>query len=303
MPQIIGIGETVLDIIFDDDNQPLSAKPGGSVYNAMISVARYGKPAAMITETGDDKVGGIIRSFLRKNGVDDSLVTVNAGCQSHLALAFLDKEKKADYEFYKDYKSQRISFAMPKFTSGDIILFGSYFAINPGLRSDVKPVLEAARQGGALLFYDVNFRATHRAEAQFLWPTIAENMRLAHVVKGSDEDIAIMLGTKDWRSAYRDTIRPLCPYFICTEGSAGATLMTPDSEFHIPAQHITPVSTIGAGDSFNAGTTCGLLDENVSAADTQNPQTFVPALTQAMRKGVDFATEVCLSLENYIAGR
>ncbi len=300
MSQIIGIGETVLDIIFDDHNKPLSAKPGGSVYNAMISVARYGKPASMITETGDDKVGEIIRTFLRHNGVDDSLVTINDGCQSHLALAFLDEQKKANYEFYKDYKSQRIRCAIPKFESGDILLFGSYFAINPGLRTEVKPVLEAARKGGALLYYDVNFRASHSAEAKSLWPSIAENMRLAHIVKGSDEDIAIMLGTKDWRMAYREYIQPLCPYFICTEGSSGATLLTPDSEFHVPAQRIIPVSTIGAGDSFNAGTTCGLLDENVAAVDSVSPQSFVPALAKAMQKGVEFATEVCLSLDNYI---
>ena len=44
MPKVVGIGETVLDIVFDDGNQPLSAKPGGSVYNAMISVARAGHP-------------------------------------------------------------------------------------------------------------------------------------------------------------------------------------------------------------------------------------------------------------------
>lgn len=40
MSQVIGIGETVLDIVFDHEQRPLSAKPGGSVYNAMISVAR-----------------------------------------------------------------------------------------------------------------------------------------------------------------------------------------------------------------------------------------------------------------------
>ncbi len=300
MSQVIGIGETVLDIVFDHEQRPLSAKPGGSVYNAMISVARAGHNAAMITETGDDAVGDIIRKFLTTNGVDSSLVTVNKGCQSHLALAFLDEQKKADYEFYKDYKSQRISFAMPSFRQGDILLFGSYFAINPGLRQEVKPVIETARQEGALLFYDVNFRATHKAEAKELWPTIAENMRMAHIVKGSDEDIELMLGMSDWRRAYHDVIAPLCPYFICTEGANGATLITPGGESHVAGRQIKPVSTIGAGDSFNAGTVCGLLDAGITAKGTSSPD-FAVSLTKAMNKGVDFATEVCLSLENYIA--
>lgn len=302
MSQVIGIGETVLDIVFDHEQRPLSAKPGGSVYNAMISVARAGHNAAMITETGDDAVGDIIRKFLSDNKVEASLVTVNKGCQSHLALAFLDEQKKANYEFYKDYKSQRISFAMPSFRQGDILLFGSYFAINPGLRQEVKPVIETARSEGALLFYDVNFRATHKAEAKELWPTIEENMRMAHIVKGSDEDIELMLGMSDWRRAYHDIIAPLCPYFICTEGASGATLITPDGEHHVAGQKITPVSTIGAGDSFNAGTVCGLLEASITSADISSPK-FAESLAQAMHKGVEFATEVCLSLDNYIAKR
>lgn len=300
MTKVVGVGETVLDIVFDSDHRPLSAKPGGSVYNAIISIARAGFPASMITEMGDDAVGRIIHAFLRDNGVDDSLVTVNAGCQSHLALAFLDEQKKADYEFYKDYKSQRVSFAVPTFTSGDVLLFGSYFAINPLLRPQLLPLFNAARSQGALLFYDVNFRASHKNEAAELWQSIADNMRIAHVVKGSDEDISIMLGMDDWRKAYREVISPLCPYFICTQGGGGATLLTPAGEFHVDAQRITPVSTIGAGDSFNAGTVCGLLAANVSAADASKAS-FPGALLSAMRTGVSFATEVCMSLDNYIA--
>lgn len=302
MAKVIGVGETVLDIVFNSERVPLSAKPGGSVYNAMISIARAGFNATMITEMGDDAVGRIINSFLRENGVDDSLVTVNCGRQSHLALAFLDEQKKADYEFYKDYKSQHVAYSIPAFSQGDVLLFGSYFAINPLLRPSILPLLTAAREQGALLYYDVNFRKTHQAEAESLWPTIAENMRLAHIVKGSDEDIAIMLGTDDWRRAYRDVISPLCHCLICTQGGGGATLLTPAGEFHVEAEPIDPVSTVGAGDSFNAGTICGLLAAGVAAADTRS-ESFAPTLACAMRTGVDFATEVCLSLDNYIAKR
>lgn len=300
--RVVGIGETVLDIVFDSNNQPLSAKPGGSVFNAMISVARDGKQAAMITETGDDLVGRIINGFLAQNGVDDSLVTVNEGCQSHLALAFLDDEKKANYEFYKFYSDQKIRFAMPNFEPGDCLLFGSYFAINPSLRADVLPVLQAARQGHALLYYDINFRATHSDDAYYLWPTIAQNIELAHIVKCSDEDLQNLFGTSDWRGVYRDEISSRCPYFICTQGSAGATLLTPEGEFHVAAPSISPVSTIGAGDSFNAGTLCGLIDQGLTAASLSAPN-FCERLLCAMHRGVDFATEVCQTLDNYISKR
>ena len=56
MRRVIGIGETVLDIIFKDD-QPIGAVPGGSVFNSLISLGRSGVHAAFISETGNDRVG------------------------------------------------------------------------------------------------------------------------------------------------------------------------------------------------------------------------------------------------------
>lgn len=302
MAKIVGIGETVLDIIFDQDNQPLCARPGGSVFNAMVSVARSGHEAQMISETGADHVGDIICKFLRDNGISDACVKRNAGAQSHLALAFLDSEKKANYQFYKDYSSQQIDFITPSFATGDALLFGSFFAINKRLRPNVSHVLQTARQAGAMLFYDVNFRPTHSNEAASLWPLIEQNMRLAHIVKGSDEDIQNMLGTTDWRQAYADVIRPLCPFFICTQGKHGATLLSPDGEFSVDARHLTPVSTVGAGDSFNAGTLCGLIDAGATAEAASQPG-FAKTIATAMQNGIDFASEVCQSLDNYIAPR
>ena len=51
MRKVIGIGETVLDIIFKND-QPIQAVPGGSTFNALISLARSGVPTSFISETG-----------------------------------------------------------------------------------------------------------------------------------------------------------------------------------------------------------------------------------------------------------
>ena len=43
MRKIIGIGETILDIIFKN-GQPTKALPGGSVFNTMVSLGRLGIP-------------------------------------------------------------------------------------------------------------------------------------------------------------------------------------------------------------------------------------------------------------------
>ena len=43
MRKVIGIGETILDIIFRGD-QPSAAVPGGSVFNGIVSLGRMSLP-------------------------------------------------------------------------------------------------------------------------------------------------------------------------------------------------------------------------------------------------------------------
>lgn len=297
--KIVGMGETILDIVIGPDGTPRSARPGGSVFNALVSVARSGRCAEFISEVGDDHVGRLIRTFACQEGIGDQSITVNSGAQSHIALAFLDKAGNAQYQFYKNYAAQHISYQMPTMGPADVLLYGSYFALNPALRDAVSAGIEAARKMGSMLYYDVNFRATHAHEAKSLWPVIADRMRAAHVVKGSDEDVHYMFGTTDWRSAYHEHIEPLCPYFICTEGADGATLLTPTAEYHVPSPKTQVVSTIGAGDTFNAGTLCGLLAQRTGALRPED-EDFAERLVRGMEQGVKWAAQVCGSLENYI---
>ena len=75
MRKVIGIGETVLDIIFKGD-QPVHAVPGGSTFNAIISLSRSGVKTSFISETGNDRVGRMIIQFLKDNGCEADCVNV-----------------------------------------------------------------------------------------------------------------------------------------------------------------------------------------------------------------------------------
>ncbi|MBQ1701966.1 MAG: carbohydrate kinase, partial [Prevotella sp.] len=100
MRKVIGIGETVLDIIFKND-QPIGAYPGGSTFNAIISLGRCGVNTSFISEAGNDRVGKQIIDFLKENGVDASGVSRFPDSQSPISLAFLNANNDAEYLFYK----------------------------------------------------------------------------------------------------------------------------------------------------------------------------------------------------------
>ena len=164
MRKVIGIGETIMDIIFKD-GKPTAAVPGGSVFNGIISLGRLGVPVSLISETGNDRVGDLIIDFLENNGVEHKGVIQYQNGRSAISLAWLNEKNDAEYMFYKDYPSARLEVSWPEINSDDIVMMGSYFVLNPVLRPKVKDFLDYAREHGALIYYDFNFRSSHKHEA------------------------------------------------------------------------------------------------------------------------------------------
>lgn len=298
MRKVIGIGETILDILFRD-GQPQAAVPGGSVYNAVISLGRMGQNVTFISETGNDRVGEMILANMRENGVDTANVNVFPEEKSPVSLAFLNERNDAEYIFYKDYPRQRLEVNMPEISSDDIIMIGSYFAITPVLRDKVKELLDRAHDAGAIIYYDVNFRSTHANEAIKLMPTIIENFEYADILRGSTEDFQNMFRQPDADKVYSNHVGFYCPNFICTDADGDVRLRTKHVCKDYPVTPLKAVSTIGAGDNFNAGVVYGLLKYRVRRAD-------LAELTEAdwdaiIRCGMDFSADVCKSVSNSVS--
>ncbi len=249
--RVIGIGETVLDILFKDD-QPLKAVPGGSTFNSIVSLGRAGVNCAMVTEVGDDHVGDLICNYLKENGVSSEYVFRRERGKSPVSLAFLDEHNDAQYVFYKDPSPVALSGKLPEFNSDDVVLFGSFFAINPAIRQKVVGLLRKAHEAGAWLYYDVNFRKNYIADIPILKPNIEENMSLANVVRGSMEDFNYLYGLSDGDAIYAQVSRHGST-LILTDGARPIWVYTPDGCETYPVQPIETVSTVGAGDNFNAG--------------------------------------------------
>ena len=300
MRKVIGIGETVLDIIFRD-SQPISALPGGSTFNAIISLGRSGVPVRFISETGNDRVGRLITGFLEENGCPASSVCVYPDTKSPLSLAFLNERNDADYVFYKDHPNDRLEFTYPDIQPDDIVLFGSYYALNPVIRKQVYDFLTYAHEQGAILYYDVNFRASHQNEALRLRANLLENFELADIIRGSSEDFEILFHRKDAAAIYRSEIMFYTKRFIYTQAADPIELLS-DGGLHkqYPVAPIETVSTIGAGDNFNAGLLFGLIRDGITREQLEqglNEQQW----DRLIASGQQFSVEVCGSLQNYVS--
>lgn len=296
MQHIYAVGETILDIIFRD-NQPRVAKPGGSSFNASITLGRLGAPITFISEMGNDRVGDLIEDFMLQNGVDADYMSRYENGQSAIALAFLDEKSDANYQFYKDYPHQRLNVDFPAFKKDDLLMFGSFYALNPGIRPRVRALLEDARAAGATIIYDPNFRSTHLQDRPALMQVIEENMGFATIVRASDEDLINIFETDNPEKAW-ELVRPHCPVLIVTANSEGVTLMTEEIRLRLEVERIDPVSTIGAGDTFNAGICYGLYRNGFTREQIRNLDESQWAAM--LRLAMAFSKEVCLSYENYL---
>jgi fructokinase len=297
MRKIYGIGETVLDIIFKN-NQPQAAKAGGSVLNSVVSIGRMALPVSFISEYGQDNVGQLIDSFLNNNGVNTSSVHRFRDGSTSLALAFLDEKNDAHYTFYKDFPSKRLDIEFPVIEKDDIVQCGSFYAIWPEIREKFKKFIATANKNGALVLYDPNFRQTHVSELDVLKPMIIENMKMTSLLRGSDEDFKNIFGADNIDEAWK-AVKEFCKCLVYTVNVEGVYVKTTTFSGKFPVKKITPVSTIGAGDNFNAGMITAIFKNNYRREELEH--LGEKEWSKIISSAVDFATHVCLSYENYIS--
>ncbi|MCR5313966.1 MAG: carbohydrate kinase [Bacteroidaceae bacterium] len=298
MRKIIGIGETIMDIIFKN-GQPTAAVPGGSVFNGLISLGRLGQKVTMITETGNDKVGEKIKEFMVENGIETDGVCVYEDGRTAISLAWLNDRNDAEYSFYKDYPKARLDVEWPEINKDDIVMMGSYFVLNPVLRDKVKEFLDYAKDRGALIYYDINFRSSHKDEALRLYPTILENFEYADIVRGSTEDFENMFDMKDPSEVYENKVSFYCKTMICTDADGDIMLISPEVKKTYPVEKIQTVSTIGAGDNFNAGVVYGLMNNKIRKDDINNVSENT--WDNIISMGQKLAINVCQSFNNSIS--
>ena len=298
MRKIYAIGETVYDIIFRKD-EIITGRPGGSMLNSCISLGRIGLNVFFISEIGDDNLGRLIENYLNKNGVKTNYLSKFNEAQTSLALAFLDKNQDAHYSFYKSYPKKRLQQDFPDVNKNDVVLFGSFYSLIPEVRKAVITFVKKAKEKGAIILYDPNIRSPHKKEIPALKKYIYENFAYSDIIRASNEDFRVMFGLNEAGEVFDLISEYSNANLIYTSGPCNVHLFTNKFFSEYSVNPIKPVSTIGAGDNFNAGIIFSIIKNNIQKSDL----TDIPEKTWKIliNNGISFSSEVCLSFDNYIS--
>jgi fructokinase len=121
---------------------------------------------------------------------------------------------------------------------------------------------------------------------------------MTSLLRGSDEDFKNIFGVDNADEAW-EVVSEFCKCLVYTANVEGVYVRTPSFSGKFPVKKITPVSTIGAGDNFNAGMITAICRNNIKR--DQLEKLTEKDWSRIISTAVDFATQVCLSYENYIS--
>jgi fructokinase len=250
-------GEAVIDLV-DEGGGRYRAHPGGSAANVAVGLARLDVPCSLLARVSTDALGGQLTAHLAGNGVSLRDV-VRAAEPTTLALASLDEAGQAAYSFYfqgtADWQWHRDE--LPGALRPDVTALhaGSLgLAMPPGAQV-IEDLLAAERaRGQVTISIDPNVRPALAATRADEVARVERQIRLAHIVKASEEDIRWLYPGLGWEPVARAWQRLGPDVVVITLGARGAYALGPDgTEARRPARPVVVADTVGAGDAFSAG--------------------------------------------------
>lgn len=290
-------GETLLDIIVGANGETHTTA-GGSQLNVAANLAIAGAEVQLISFIGDDAPGNRIKSFAGKAGIGIDFLQIDAMHKTGLAFAVIYQEGQATYSFYKDYPESLFEgMPLPEIPLESCFSFGSMAALEDQWQPALARLLDAAKAADSLIFYDPNIRS--QLKNKLAEERLIRNLQSANIIRGSDEDFLTAFQTVDPRVIAEKAGLKKSQLLFITQGSGDIISYFQGKINHYPMQALEVVSTIGAGDAFNAGILSfadktGLTAKKLASLSEKSIGIMVAV-------GVSFAADVCKSAGNTIS--
>jgi fructokinase len=277
------IGEALIDFVDAGDHSTFAAYPSGSPLNVAVGLARLGHDTEFMARFGQDTFGRMLRAQAERNGVGLSS-SVAAAEQSSLAIATLDQDAKAHYDFYltgtADWQWTDAELRVPPATR--ILHAGSLASWLPPGADRIIEMLRRFRDD-MLVSYDPNVRPGLLGSPEQAREPIERAVAVAHLVKASDDDIGWLYPGDPEDVIAARWLALGATAVVITRGERGACAYRAGAApLERPAREIRLVDTIGAGDAFTSGLLGALARAGVRDAPGLAAADLVEALDEAI---------------------
>jgi len=269
MPEVVSIGNMLVEVMRVQLDEPLDRPgtfvgpfPSGDTPIYIDTVARLGHGAGFIGVVGDDAFGGLLLQRLQTDGVDCSHVRVMPDNTTGVAFVAYFGDGSRDFLFHwRHAAAGQLSSAdvPPAYLAGTrwLHLTGCNLAITDSAREACYAAL-CAVPAHATVSFDPNIRpgaltmaeirslcAPAIARAGVILPSLSEAAMLTDAA--SDDE-----GCRMWAAQGKVVVLKM--------GARGCRVFSGHEDVVVPSFPVEEVDPTGAGDSFCAGLTVGLLE-------------------------------------------
>ena len=217
---------------------------------------------AFLSRRWDPIPGGSVPcTYLQSRGVTTGGITVTPKYPTGYVEARLDTLGIASYHFPADTAWDHLiinDWSKRASDTASAVCFGSLAQRSPDSRRAIGNFL-ASLPETALKVFDVNLRQDFYDRG-----VLQASLSQADILKLNDDELPILARLFGLPGDVRQQLASLLTLYqlqliILTRGAHGSLLLTEEKISDHPGEAIDPVDTIGAGDSFTAAVTVGLL--------------------------------------------
>lgn len=263
---IVCCGEALIDMLprASKAGEPaFSPYVGGAVFNTAIALGRLDIPVGFFTGISTDFFGVMLRDTLTASNVDLGYVKFS---DLPTTLAFVRLvDGHATYLFYDENTAGRMLYEadLPAIGPDIEAMHFSCISLIPEPCGSTYEALMRRERTNRVMMFDPNIRKNFIKDKPAHLARMKRMLAMADIVKLSDEDL-------DWFGETGSTAEIALRWLamgpklmVVTKGANGLVAFSKDHSVSVPAEKVTVVDTVGAGDTINAGVLGSLRDQGL----------------------------------------
>jgi sugar/nucleoside kinase (ribokinase family) len=261
--------------------------PSGAPAIFIDAVARLGHSAGIIGGVGKDEFGSCITDRLRGHGVDLRFVQVNAGRSTAVAFVVYFTDGSRRFIYHIDGTPAAAS-GFPREPTPEVPRFfhvmGCSLMVNDRFRESIFEAVRFFHERGAKISFDPNIRPELLA-GQDIHKVVGPVLDRCSVLLPGTAELELLSGVSGVAPSARALFKnETLEVIVLKKGKSGAAVLQREQAIDVPACVVKEVDPTGAGDSFDAGFLCGLLENRpmeecgriAAAAGALNASAFGP---------------------------
>jgi 2-dehydro-3-deoxygluconokinase len=255
---VLALGEPLISLSGAPGRLPasraLTKSVGGTEANVAIGLARLGLRVAYMSRVGDDPFGDEIVRTLRGEGVDVSLVQRSAARSTGVMVRELRAPDDVHVYYYRHASAAtELDGAHGAPPARHVHVSGITLVLGPGPRRAVHELVALARDWGATVSFDPNFRLKLCPLEEAVGASRELLGRVDELLLSEAEAVALTQASDAGQAAER-LLAAGVPRVVVRRGPHGALGATGDERIEMTAPEVGPVvDCVGGGDGFTAG--------------------------------------------------